>query len=467
MKKFDTIFRKRVIMRLGKYLSKNRIIELKGDNFSDALTELLQTCNISNDPEVNTSIVNEILEREKTITSYLGNGIAMPYIRRPISKPYIFAIGRCKNGLNFSNSGEHKDTRIVFLMIISTENEESYLTVLAAIARIFQNQENVDLILEGQSINAFREHIRLLFGTCKSIINTNKNSLNQFMLREAQKIAHANKCTTVLVFGDVLTGIFDFKEHSDNLSFILVTHKTDTLATTENYFDDVIYVHPFSNYRLSQARSAVIIGLTRGLLSQKDRVCCFAGLPQSNIFDTISVFDIGKEFGNSFSNNEDLLAEGIHPEALERLLAIAADIAVEGREGKPVGCLFVIGDIAKIKPFTKPLVLNPFYGYKEEDRNILNPFMAETIKEFSSIDGAFIVRGDGVIESAGSLIQASSEHAIQMPGGFGTRHAAGAVISAVAHCIAVAVSESTHQVTLFKDGKMMLFSDQSFSSPSI
>ncbi|MDR1590585.1 MAG: diadenylate cyclase [Puniceicoccales bacterium] len=454
-------------MRLGKYLSKNRIVELKSIDFNNALAELLQTCNISDDPEVSASIVNEILEREKTITSYLGNGVAMPYIRRPISKPYIFAIGRCKNGLNFSNSSEHKDTRIVFLMIISTENEESYLTVLAAIARIFQNQENVALILTSQSINAFREHIRLLFGAYKSIVNTNQSSLNQFMLRETQKIARVNKCNVVLVFGDVLTGTFEFKEHSDNLSFILVTHKADTFAATENYFDDVIYVHPFSNYRLSQARSAVIIGLTRGLITQKDRVCCFAGLPQSNVFDTISIFDIGKEFGNSFSNNEDLLAEGIHPEALERLLAIAADIAVEGREGKPVGCLFVIGDIAKIKPFTKPLVLNPFYGYKEEDRNILNPFMAETIKEFSSIDGAFIVRGDGVIESAGSLIQASSEYAAQMPSGFGTRHAAGAVISAVARCIAVAVSESTHQVTLFKDGKMMLFSDRSFSSPSI
>jgi hypothetical protein len=55
--------------------------------------------------------------------------------------------------------------------------------------------------------------------------------------------------------------------------------------------------------------------------------------------------------------------------------------------------------------------LNPFYGYKEEDRNILNPFMDETMKEFSSIDGAFIIRGDGVVLSAGSLLQATdSEH---------------------------------------------------------
>ncbi|MDR2806989.1 MAG: diadenylate cyclase [Puniceicoccales bacterium] len=458
-------------MHLSRYLSKNRIIELQSDDFNDALMELLQTCNVdhvNDNPEAMTSMVNEIVEREKTITSYLGNGVAMPYIRRPMSKPYVFAIGRCKNGLHFTNSGEHKDTRLVFLMIISTENEESYLTVLASIARIFQNQDSINLILKEQSIAAFRKHIRYLFGKCKSTVSTDKSSINHLMLREAQKIARFNQCSVILIFGDVLTGgTIEVKEKFNNIRFFLVTHKTDNISVETGNFDDIIYVHPFSNYRLSQARSAIIIGLTRGIFNYKDKVCCFSGLPQSDVFDTISIIDIPKEFGNSFSNNETLIKEGIHPEALERLLAIATDISVEGREGKPVGCLFVIGDIAKIKPYTKPLVLNPFYGYKEEDRNILNPFMAETIKEFSSIDGAFIVRGDGVIESAGSLIQASSEHAIQMPSGFGTRHAAGAVISAVANCVAIAVSESTHQVTLFKNGKMMLFSDQSFSSSTI
>lgn len=454
-------------MRLGRYLSKSRIVELKSNDFDGALSELLDTCNITHSPQEKNAIIDEILEREKTITSYLGNGIALPYVRRPISRPYIFAIGRCKKGLNFSNTGEHKDTRIIFLMVISTENEESYLTVLASIARIFQRQENIDLILANQRISQFREHIRSIFGACKSAIIQRKNSNNQLIFREASKIARASKCSSIFIFGDILTGSFEIKEPKGNVRLVLVTHFTDSLAESENKFDDVIYVHPFSNYRLSQARSAIIIAMTRGIISHKDRVCCLSGLPQSDVFDTISIVDVAKEFGNSLANNEDLLTEGIHPEALERLLAIASDISVEGREGKPVGCLFVIGDIDKIKPFTKPLVLNPFYGYKEEDRNILNPFMAETIKEFSSIDGAFIVRGDGVIESAGSMIQATDKDVVQMPSGFGTRHAAGALISAVADCIAIAVSESTHQVTLFKSGKMMLFSDQSFSSSTI
>ena len=102
----------------------------------------------------------------------------------------------------------------------------------------------------------------------------------------------------------------------------------------------------------------------------------------------------------------------------------------------------------------KPLVLNPFYGYKEEDRNILNPFMDETVKEFSSIDGAFIIRGDGVVQSAGSLIQAIDTDHI-LPSGLGSRHAAASAISLAAQCIAIVVSSSTSQVMLFRRGVML------------
>ncbi len=114
----------------------------------------------------------------------------------------------------------------------------------------------------------------------------------------------------------------------------------------------------------------------------------------------------------------------------------------------------MVGDNTHVERLIKPLVLNPFYGYKEEDRNILNPFMGETVKEFSSIDGAFIIRGDGVVISAGSLLQAADyDHAL--PSGLGSRHAAAAAISAATQCISITVSSSTGQVSLFRRGVML------------
>jgi DNA integrity scanning protein DisA with diadenylate cyclase activity len=222
-------------------------------------------------------------------------------------------------------------------------------------------------------------------------------------------------------------------------------------------------VRSFSSQRLAQLRSAMLVALSRGVISFNDRICCIGGMMGSNQFDTLVVVEIEREFQTLLTGHADLLPDDVKPEVLERIIAVATELAVEGREGRPVGCLFVVGDATRVEKLTKPLVLNPFFGYKEEDRNILNPFMDETIKEFSSIDGAFIIRGDGVVVSAGSLIQATdADHAL--PSGLGSRHAAAAAISVATQCIAMVVSSSTGQVTLFRRGVMLPLTEKKMST---
>jgi DNA integrity scanning protein DisA with diadenylate cyclase activity len=220
-----------------------------------------------------------------------------------------------------------------------------------------------------------------------------------------------------------------------------------------------VQVRSFSNRRLAQLRSAVLVALTRGVISFNDRICCIGGITGSNQFDTVVVVDVEREFQTLLTGHADLLPPDVKPEVLERVIAVATELSVEGREGRPVGCLFVVGDTPRVERLIKPLVLNPFFGYKEEDRNILNPFMDETVKEFSSIDGAFIIRGDGVLLSAGSLVQATDvEHTL--PSGLGSRHAAAAAISAATDCISIVVSSSSGQVTLFRRGEMLSLTDR-------
>jgi len=258
-----------------------------------------------------------------------------------------------------------------------------------------------------------------------------------------------------MVFGDTFIGGVEPGFLRPKLKTILVTRNPIEVDEGESQFTDTIQVRSFSSQRLAQLRSALLVALTRGLISFNDRVCCVGGITGSNQFDTIVVAEIEREFQTLLSGPAtDLLPEDVKAEVLERVLAVATELAVEGREGRPVGCLFVVGDTSKVEEYTKPLVLNPFYGYKEEDRNILNPFMDETIKEFSSIDGAFVIRGDGVVEAAGSLIQAPG-NSFSLPSGLGSRHAAAAAISVTANCIAIAVSSSTGQVTLFRRGVLL------------
>ena len=104
---------------------------------------------------------------------------------------------------------------------------------------------------------------------------------------------------------------------------------------------------------------------------------------------------------------------------------------------------------------SRQLVINPFHGYPESERNILDPLLEETVKEFSAIDGAYIIRGDGVIVSAARYLVPLEKPIDPLPAGLGTRHEAAAWITNSTSAVAVCVSQSTGAVTVFRSGKIV------------
>ena len=54
--------------------------------------------------------------------------------------------------------------------------------------------------------------------------------------------------------------------------------------------------------------------------------------------------DVEREFNTTLATKSDMLPVSVKPEVIERVLAIATELAVEGREGYPVGCLFTLGN---------------------------------------------------------------------------------------------------------------------------
>jgi DNA integrity scanning protein DisA with diadenylate cyclase activity len=149
----------------------------------------------------------------------------------------------------------------------------------------------------------------------------------------------------------------------------------------------------------------------------------------------------------------------VAPEVLERVLQIATALAREGREGKPIGTTFVIGDYERVRAMSRQLVINPFKGYEDEEKSILDPSLEETIKEFATIDGAFLIHGSGVIQAAGTYLRPEVA-TIDLPSGLGARHAAAAGITAATTSLAVVISQSTGRVSLFQAGKAILVLDK-------
>lgn len=441
-------------MRLDRFIARSRIVEIQSTDLKGALAELVELALHHVKERLDAKTITEsLIARENTMTTYLGDGVAMPHMRIAMKRRYIFVVGRVANGLKFDGVQEYGSTRLVFLLLAS-DRERNYLNVLASLARLFRDREMVQHIIAAKDTEELKERVLMGFGGLLAKPERRQTRFNRLFLKEAEKVARESRASAILVFSDTFAGGIEVTDAFPNYRTVLVTRGATDRRIDGKKIEGIIEVRSFSRARLSQVRSAILIGLTRGLFKHSDRLCCVGGIPASNQLDTLMVVDIEREFQSVIDRDNDLLPPSVKIEVMERLIAIATELAVEGREGHSVGTLFVIGDAKKVATIVKPLVMNPFYGYKEEDRNILNPFMDETIKEYSQMDGCFVIQGNGVVDSAGSLIHAAAEFYEGLPSGFGARHSAGAAISLAADCVSIVVSASTGQVTLFRRGVM-------------
>jgi len=144
---------------------------------------------------------------------------------------------------------------------------------------------------------------------------------------------------------------------------------------------------------------------------------------------------------------------GVNTEVLEQTVALAVEIAREGREGRKIGTLFVVGDTQAVMNSSRPMILDPLQGHPEEDKQINDPNVRETLKELAQLDGAFVVSDEGVVISAARYLDATSD-ALNLPLGLGSRHMAAASVSSRTSAVAVAVSESS-MVRVFDNGELI------------
>ena len=143
----------------------------------------------------------------------------------------------------------------------------------------------------------------------------------------------------------------------------------------------------------------------------------------------------------------------VNTSVLKQVVSLAVEIAREGREGRKIGTLFVVGDSGEVVRRSKPMILDPLQGHRDEDKYIDDPNVRETIKELAQLDGAFVVSNAGVVLSAARYIDAASD-SLNLPLGLGSRHMAGASISQQTGAVAVVVSESS-MVRMFDDGELV------------
>lgn len=212
--------------------------------------------------------------------------------------------------------------------------------------------------------------------------------------------------------------------------------------------------------RRGRAKIALLEAIAAGYLTPGQRVVVVSGNESRSGYelDTIAVIELDDE--EDFLDGQmdaplAVLGEVADAAAFDAVLHLCVELGREGKEGKNVGLILTLGDHESVLNRSAPLVLNPFEGHPEDQRSIMSPSARRALVEFSGMDGAFVLRSDGVVIAAGRYLEElAPENSV--PSGLGARHRAAAGITASTRSIAFVVSESTGDTRVFGGGRLLM-----------
>ncbi len=176
---------------------------------------------------------------------------------------------------------------------------------------------------------------------------------------------------------------------------------------------------------------------------------------EADAMDSVSVINLGEHLDRLTGRDLRQLETRVPLDTLKLVVDLAVEIGREGREGKPVGTMFVVGDTRKVLASSRPAGFDPVRGYGRKERNLNDPRVREGIKEIAQMDGAIIVSSDGTVEASCRYVD-SPAASVTLSKGLGSRHWAAAAISRATKAVAVTVSQSNGTVRIFQNGEVML-----------
>ena len=257
------------------------------------------------------------------------------------------------------------------------------------------------------------------------------------------------------------TGVFAKLLHgmSGQIRVIAATTKRDTYDVLTQAGLESILLPLRAIDKYSQVRHVVSVALKSSTVSVGNLIVCALGRDvYQEEGDLVVLTDVEPSAEHLSISHFLKLTDAIQPKVLEIAITIACKIGRAARRGKRLGAIFMLGDSVRVLEDSKQLIPNPYQGHDEASRKLTNPDIHDAIVELAKLDGAFVIRGDGLIQTAGTFLT-SPKVKITLPAGLGARHVAAAAVTKRTTSTAIVVSATDGNVRVFSGGTKVLHID--------
>lgn len=276
--------------------------------------------------------------------------------------------------------------------------------------------------------------------------------LAQMIVRVAQAV-QADAILGVTETGALIRHLHDL---SSQWRIIAATSNNETFDTLTQLGLEAIRLPLRAADKYNQVRHVISVAFRANKVTSGDLVICTISCdlyPEEG--NLVVLTDVEPSVEKLVVSDLLRLTDGIRPTVLEVAITVACKIGRAARRGKRIGTILMLGDSIKVLDGARQLIPNPFHGHGETLRKLTNPDIHDALVELSKLDGAFVVRGDGFIQTAGVFL-ASTQVEIDVPAGLGARHVAAAAVTRRTAATAVVVSATDGHVRVFSDGKLVL-----------
>lgn len=442
-------------MELQELVETMQIVELSATSRDAAVRELVRVGNWEDEDISSAEVVQAIEQREATAQTIVAPDMGLPHAVIGWSGDYRLTLGRSRVGVQYGVAGEV--VHLILLLVVGRKGRRRHAEILSRVAELLRPEEFRQALVEARDADDIAVLLTERAARQPAAPSHTPGKvlrLNVVMVAQAVQLAKLLRAQALLLAVGDCGSIPWSSLMSWTGRLLLVTTESTVRWTTERP-DAHLFEIPHSTLsRTDRASLGLLLATAEGLIDEQADVVCVVG-PPGQPFDSITVTRPRAHVHAVFSGAREEGTANIRSAVILRVLSLAVELASEGREARPIGAMFVVGDARQVRRRSHQIVLNPFHGFAPRFRNVLDPSLAETIKEFALLDGAFLIQANGTAVSAGAYLVPESR-VTDLPSGLGTRHQAAAAITADTRALAVTVSQSTGTVTVFKNGGIVL-----------
>jgi PTS system nitrogen regulatory IIA component len=132
---------------LAKYFDREHVfLNVEGTSKKEVIATLARLMEKRNITTADQHVKQALWEREKVMSTAIGDGIALPHARLAKLKEPILCFFRLRNPVDFS-SPDNKPVQLLFLELTNRDDDGMQLNLIAQVARFISSEENRQKLL--------------------------------------------------------------------------------------------------------------------------------------------------------------------------------------------------------------------------------------------------------------------------------------------------------------------------------